>query len=85
MKGTVAKLRRLGRKNKIKPEEVDKNIVMIIVATVKMSGKLHKKSINRNRERKGKEGLQLQFTTNSKKNFKAIMNLKSKEDSTGIG
>ena len=85
MKGTVAKLRRIGRKNKMKAEVVDEKIIELIEATVMLTKKLHLKSINRNRQRKRDEGLQLQFTRNNSKNFKAIMNMRTKEDSRGIG
>ena len=85
MKGTVAKLRSIGRKNKMKAEDIDNKIVEIIEATVMLSKELHQKSLNNNRQRKRYEGLQLQFTRNNNKNFKAIMNMKTKEDSRGIG
>ena len=42
MKGTVARLRKLGREKKMKTNEVDDKIVAIIVATVQFSYELHK-------------------------------------------
>jgi hypothetical protein len=85
MKDTVRVLRKIGRENKIKPEEVDERIITIIGATVKLSYDLHKKSIVNNRKRRQDEGLALQFTKNSRNNYKAIMNMKTKQDSRGIG
>jgi hypothetical protein len=85
MKGTVAKLRKMGRKNKMEAKDIDEKIGEIIEATVILSKELHEKSIHNNRQRRREEGLQLKFARNNKNNFKAIMNMKRKEDSTGIG
>ena len=85
MKGIVKRLREKGRDKKIEPEVVEEKIVTLIVATVKFSYEIHKKSINRNRKKRKKEGLELQFTTNIRKNYKAIMNMKTKQDSIGVG
>ena len=85
MKNTVKNLRKIGRENKLKPEEVDEKILNIIAETVRISHQLHKESICRNRSRRKKEGLRLQFTKNSRGNYKAIMNMKTKQDAIGIG
>ena len=85
MKGAVKRLRKMGKDKKIETEVVEERIVTLIVAAVKFSYEIHKKSIKRNRSRRKKEGLELQFTTNSRKNYKAIMNMKTKQDSIGVG
>ena len=73
------------RRNNRKNDIIEQVILKILIATIMLSTELHIKSIGNNRKNRKEEGLRMEYTVNSRKNYKAVMEMKSLSDKRGIG